>query len=325
MTSVLRVAKDLYAGSSLVNLYAKCGALDRAKAIFSHLLHRDVICWNGLISGYARHGHREEALSCFHQMQHESLCPNVVTFVCMLKACGSVGAISKGKQIHDEVVRRGLLQNDIMLATALIDMYCKCGMLEKAHVLLKELHVRDEVSWSALIAGYAQQGQGYQALNCLKEMKTEGFSPDEITFLSLLSACSHSGLLEEAQMLFEDMTRRYGITPSLEHLTCILVVFGYAGQFNEAISMIRAMPSSGCPEVWLALLGACKKWGNVKVGSFAFGQALLLDNACAAAYVLMASIFASSGMQEDAERVEAMRMKYACCVNQHVGNSVESL
>ena len=138
-------------------------------------------------------------------------------------------------------------------------------------------------------------------------MQDEGLSPDAITFLCVLNACSHSGLLDEAQMYFGRMNERYCIRPNLEHHTCMVVVFGYAGLFEKAISVIHTMPCSDYSSVWLALLAACRKWGNVKVGRFAFDHIIQLDDGCPTAYVFMADIYASSGLQEDVQKIEAMR------------------
>ena len=190
-----------------------------------------------------------------------------------------------------------------MLGTTLVDMYAKCGALTEAQQVLKELSVRDIVSWSALIAGYAQEGQGHEALNCFEGMQSEGFSPDAIAFLSALNACTHSGKLNEVQSYYDIMSTQYGITPKLEHQTCMVVGFGCTGNFDKAMSLIRTIPLSNDPKLWLALLGACRKWGNVKLGMKAFDQAVQLDSGGTAAYVLMADLFAASAMEMDVEKI----------------------
>jgi pentatricopeptide repeat protein len=209
-------------------------------------------------------------------MKDEGIPPDVVTFICILKVCGSTGAIEKGKAIHEEIESRRLLKRDVMLGNALVDMYAKCGMLARAEQTLDELPIRNAVSWSAVIMGYAQQGQGCEALNSFKRMQIDGIHPDEVTYLCILSACSHSGLFTEALTLFENMKQEYGILPKLEHHTCMVMVFGGAGCFDEAISAIGMMPSTDHLAIWLALLGACRKWGNPKLGRIAFDQALKL-------------------------------------------------
>ena len=190
-------------------------------------------------------------------MKNEGLSPDAITFISVLKACGGTGALVKGKQIHDEIVSRGLLEKDIVLGTTLVDMYAKCGMITKAHKVLKELPIRNVVSWNALIAGYAEQGQCHEALNCLQWMQTEGLSPDKVTFVSILSACSHSGLLEKGEGYFEVMCTCYCITPTIEHYTCMIDLFSRAGHFCKAVAMIRQVPSSDHLPAWTALLARC--------------------------------------------------------------------
>ena len=201
---------------------------------------------------------------------------------------------------------KGMLERDIVLGTALVDMYAKCGGLEKAQQVLEELPMRNVVSWTALIAGYAQQGQVQAALECLNKLQIEGLCPDNITFLCVLSACSHSGLVEEAERHYESMTRKYNIVPTLEHHMCMVTVFGCVGQFDKAMSIVETMPSCDCSAIWLALLGACRKWSNSRLGIFAFDQSLRCGSDCGAAYVMMADIYADIGMQKDAEMLEGM-------------------
>ena len=151
---------------------------------------------------YVQHGQSHDAPDSFKRMRNEGLSLDVIMFICTLKACGSMGAIDKGNQIHDEVVKRKLLEKNIVLDTALVHMFARCGMLEKARKVLEELHLRDVIAWSALIAGHAQQGQGHEALKCLKNMKSVGLSLDRVTLVCVLSACAHSGLIYQTQLLY---------------------------------------------------------------------------------------------------------------------------
>ena len=306
---------DIVIGTALVDMYAKCGAPTDAEKILQGLPIRDIVCWNALICAYAQQGRCQEALNCFECMRNEFIDPDAVTFISILNACASMGAINKGKQIHEEIVNRSLLKDDIMLGNALVDMYAKCGELAKARNMLDELPSRDVITWNALIAGYSQKGRGREALDCIECMQSEGLFPDEVTCLCVLSACSHRGLLDEAQTVFANMTKKYGIAPMLEHHTCMLLVLGCAGHFDEAVSVIKVMPSSDYPAVWLTLLSGCRKWGNVKLGGLAFDQVVQLDSSYAAAYILMADIFRAAGMQKDAENVEMMRLKYGLTAN----------
>jgi pentatricopeptide repeat protein len=303
--------KDIVVGNALVDMYAKCGMLAKAQQVLEELPIRDVVSWNALIAGYAQLGRCQEAFDCLDWMQMEGVSPNSITFVSIIKACGGSGALDKGIQVHEEIRTRGLLATDIVFGNALVDMYAKCGVLTKAQEVLEEIPLRDLVAWSALIAGYAQQGQGLEALSCFQRMQSEGFSPDDITFLSVLTACNHAGLLDEAQSFFWNMSREFGIRPSLEHHTSMVAVFGSAGQWDKAMSVIKSMPSLDHPAVWLALLDACRKWGNVKLGKLSFDHVVRAHPSCPTAYVLMINIFAAAGMHEDVERVRFMRLKYA--------------
>ena len=302
--------KDIVLGAALVDMYVKCGVLEKAQKALQELPVRDLLSWNALISGYVQQEKANDALRSFEQMQRDGIAPNLVTLVCVLKACGSAGAIDKGEQIHERIMSEGFRdeENITILGTALVDMYAKCGSLTKAQKILHELPQRNIVSWNALITGYSQQGQGQEALACFEKMRNEGISPNKVTFLCILVACSHSGLLDEAEMLFEKMTKIYAINPEFEHHTCMVLVFGSRGNFDKAL--LIALQSCDHLEVWVALLGGCRKWGNVKLGSLAFDQAMQLDSTCAAAYALMATIFSIAGFQEDAEKVDAMRLKY---------------
>jgi pentatricopeptide repeat protein len=303
--------KDIVLGTALVDMYAKCGELVKAEKVLEGLSVRNAVVWNALIVGSTQQGRCHEAVNYFEAMRRESFSPDAVTYTCILKACGSIGAIDKGKQIHEEILNRGLIKSDLVLGTAVVDMYAKCGSLTKAQKVLEELPDRDVVAWNVLIAGYALQGEAHEALKCFSRIQTEGITPDEVTFLCVLSACGRMGLVDDARMLFQDMSSKYGISPSVEHHICMIVVFGYGGQFDKAMSVIELMQSSNFPTVWLALLGACRRWGNVELGKLAFDQVIQLDDSNSAAYVLMASLFADVGMQEDAENIEATRWKYA--------------
>ena len=290
--------KEIVLGNALVDMYAKCGELLKAQQLLGELPNRDIVSWNTLITAYAECGQGHEALECFERMQSEGLSPNEVTLICILKACSCTGAIDKGKQIHDDIVGLSLMEVDIALGNALIDMYVKCGALSKAEEVLKELPIRSVISWNSLIAGYAQQGQGHEALNCLEKMQTDGLSPDEVTFLCVLSACSHSALMGEARRLFGNMERRYGISPNIEHHTCMISVLGSAGRFEEAMSVIKVIPDSDHSDLWLALLGACRKWGNVKLAQWTFEESKIhMDEDYEAAYVCIESIYASGCME----------------------------
>ena len=261
--------KPIELGNVLVGMYAKCNALAKAEHVLNDLPVRDVVSWNTLISAYTQHEQGEAALTCFEKMHTDKISPNVITFICILRACGSVGAIYKGKQLHNDIITKGWLEKHIALGNALLNMYAKCGDLGKAHEMFEELLVRDAISWNALMTGYVQQGQGREALDCFEWMQAEGLSPDEVTYLCVLKACSYSGFLDEGQEQFAKMTIVYGITPYIEHMMCMVYLFACAGLFDKALSQIKNIPFLHYP-VWCALLGSCQKWGKVNLGRLSF-------------------------------------------------------
>ncbi|KAI5084976.1 hypothetical protein GOP47_0001145 [Adiantum capillus-veneris] len=296
-------------GGALVNMYAKCGALMQAQHVLENLPSRDIVSWSALIAGYAYNGQCQQALACVDLMQREGIAPNAVTFVGILKACAIVGAIDKGKELHDEISRNGLLEHDLVLSGALVDMYVKCGALSQAQSVLEKLPVRNVVVWNALITGYAQEGQGDQALKCFEQMQDEGILPSRATFFCLLNLCSHLGLVEKSHELFSSMEPIYGIKPDIECFTCVIDLLGRAGHLVKAAEVIQEMPFSATSDIWLCLLGACWEWVDVNVGAWAFEQAVELDKHDGALYVFMANIYAAAGMPEKAKGIEAMRLK----------------
>ena len=287
--------KDVYLGNALIHLYAKCGILTKAQEVFNDLPFRNVVSWNALISGYTQHCRGHEALNCFEQMQGEGLSPNGITFLCIVKACGSIGALDKGKQIQEEVVSRGLLEKDVLYGNALLDMYSKCGAPSKAQEVFAELKIRDIVSWTALMAGYAQVGKEDIVINIFNEMMRDGMEPDLITFTVVLNACTHSGLVDSGQLCFISMRLDYGIIPTLEHQTCMVDLFSRAGNIDKAMSMIMTMPVLDYLPMWISLLGACQRGQSVELGRLAFEHAMKLDDTYASAYVSMSNVYASAG------------------------------
>ena len=181
-----------------------------------------------------------------------------------------------------------------MLGNALVDMYSKCGSLEKAQEVFEQLPTRNNVSWSCLIAGYTQLGKSSMVLDLYRRMKGEGVMPNPITFIVLLTACSHAGLVKEGRKLFDEMYLAYALSPTTEHYTCMIDLFGRAGDFDEMKALLEKMPSCDHIPLYLSILGACSKWRNVKFGIWAFKQVMDLDGNCAAAYMYMESMYTSS-------------------------------
>ena len=204
------VSKDVHIATALIITYTKYGLMEKAQEIFQQLAMRDVVAWNAMITGYAKNGCGHESLKCFAQMNDEGVFPNRITYIFVLKACGIVGSLKVGEDIHAIVRKQGLLEKYGIIVSALVDMYFKCGAVEKAQEVFEKLHVPDVASWNTLITGYTKTGLGHEALRCFKKMLDVGFSPNIVTYIGVLKACAMVGSLEIGQHV-EDEIRKRGL------------------------------------------------------------------------------------------------------------------
>jgi pentatricopeptide repeat protein len=251
-------------------MYAKCGFLVEAQQAFNKLQVKDVVTWNTLIAGYSDQEQGEEAIKRFDQMRMEGVSPDSATLLGGLKACCLLGTLHRGSEMHSEIVKRGLLKEDSNLGNALVDMYAKCGSVAASRDVFDKLQARDLVSWNSLIGGYAHSGESEKVFEIFQCMLAGGIKPGMITYILVLNACSRNGLIRRSCTFFEGMSRNHGMVPVVEHFACIVDLLGRVGQLCEAASTIRN--SSYCASLvpWIALLGACRKWGNAKLGKEAF-------------------------------------------------------
>ncbi|KAH7292188.1 hypothetical protein KP509_29G055100 [Ceratopteris richardii] len=264
---------DLVIGRILIDMYAGSGSPFLANQVFDALQIRDVFSWTALLTALSEHGHDREVLNCFQQMKLEGVFPDALTVIPCLRACGNLGALDMGEELHGEIERRGLLVYDCAVGNTLVDMYAKSGNLSSAQVVFDKLPNHDVVSWTALIAGYAQFGDVDNSCITFNKMMQNGVRPDSITFLVLLSACGRSGLVSKTQMYYEAMSKEYGIVPSLEHQACIVNCFGQAGHTSMILGMLEQIPTDATVW-WHTVLCACRMSGNVDFGHLAFACAV---------------------------------------------------
>ncbi|XP_010250014.1 PREDICTED: pentatricopeptide repeat-containing protein At1g08070, chloroplastic-like [Nelumbo nucifera] len=297
------LGSNLHLVNSLIDMYAKCGDLETARGLFDGIHQRDRVSWNVMIGGYTHKGHYKEALTLFRQMQQSNEEPNDVTFLSILPACAHLGALDLGKWIHAYIDRNfSNLSNDA-LSTSLIDMYAKCGNIDAAKQVFDAMRPKTLASWNAMISGLAIHGHADMSLGLFLKMADEGFKPDDITFVSVLSACSHAGLVEVGCQLFESMTRDYKISPKLQHYGCMIDLLGRAGLFEEAEALIKSMEMKPDGAIWGSLLGACRVHGNVELGEFVADHLFQLEPENPGGYVLLSNIYAGAGRWEDVARI----------------------
>lgn len=284
--------KDPLIGSALVDMYGKCALVLEAQAVFDQLPIRLVASWTPLIAAYAEHGLCEDALHWFEKMRLDGFCPDAVTYLCCLKASGNLGVVDKGQEIHAEIVEKGM-ETDTLLCGALVDLYTKCGLLWEAWEVFDNSPLPNLVSWTSLIVGFASQGECEHVFRLLEKMWEAGILPDEITLLSILTVCSHVGLVEIGLKYLEIISKDFGVSPTFEHHNCVLDLLGRAGQVDETLVWVKDMPLQPNFVTWRTVLGACTKYCLLESGRLAFNYAVELDEQQAAPFILMSNIFAS--------------------------------
>lgn len=256
--------KDMVSWNSFISGLSENHMLDDARVIFEKMPKRDVVSWTAIISAYVQAGYGGVALDMFLDMLARGIKPNQLTVCSLLSACGNLGAIKLGEQFHALIFKLGL-DTHLFVGNALISMYFKCGYDYGFHVF-GEMPEHDLVSWNAVLAGCAQNGLGKEAIEIFEQMEAEGVLPDQMSFLGVLCACSHAGLVDEGWAHFNSMTQNYGIMPLLYHYTCMVDLLGRAGYVSEAEAIIDSMPVKPDAVIWEALLGACRIHHNVELG-----------------------------------------------------------
>ncbi len=298
---------DVFVRNSLIDMYAKCGAIDDAWKVFNRMTTRTVISWNAMILGHVKCGQGQKALELSQQMQREGVQPDPVTFVGMLNACASVAALEEGRRVHEQIIRSDC-ESDVFVSCSLVDMYAKCGGIKDAERVFNRMATRDVVSWNAMLVGYAMHGHAKEALEHFESMCQEGIAIDKITFLALLSACNHAGLVDEGLCYFESMHSVYSVSATAEHYACMADLLGRAGHLNKAENLISTMSCKPCVSVWRALLGACRIHGNTEMGERIAKQVVELDPGNTAGYVLLSNIYANAGKWDLVSNIQQQRL-----------------
>ncbi|KAL3834556.1 hypothetical protein ACJIZ3_009292 [Penstemon smallii] len=321
---------DVYVQNALISLYSECGVLMDARKMFDEMSNRDVVSWNSIIvgclrggeldialglfqemnerrniitwnsviTGLVQGGRAKEALEVFHEMQVSNnnknmVRPDKITVANALSACASLGAIDHGRWVHSYLERSGI-ECDMVIGTALVDMYGKCGCIEKAFEVFKGMPDKDVLAWTAMISVIALHGYGNEAFELFQEMEAVGVRPNAVTFVGLLSACAHSGLVGKGRWCFDIMRRIHLIHPQVQHYACMVDILSRAGLFTEAEELIRSMPMRPDVFVWGALLGGCQLHGNVKLGEKVAQNLIELDPHNHAFYMNLCDLYAKA-------------------------------
>ncbi|XP_058087738.1 pentatricopeptide repeat-containing protein At4g02750-like [Magnolia sinica] len=293
--------KDIVSWNSLIAGLSQNHMLDDARTTFEKMPDRDVVSWTAMISAYVQAGHGVEAMEVFAGMLCSGTKPNTSTVTSILSACASLGATKLGKQIHCLIFKLGL-EADIFVGNALISMYFKCGCADAIWVF-NEMPERDVVTWNSVLDGCAHHGFGKEAVEIFEQMKAEGVLPNQVSFVGLLCACSHAGLIDEGWHYFNSMSRDYGLMPLEAHYACMVDLLGRAGHLYEAEALIENMPIEPDSVVWGALLGACKIHQNIELGRRVAEKLFALEPQNSGTYILLSNIYASLGLWNEVGEV----------------------
>ncbi|XP_057972325.1 pentatricopeptide repeat-containing protein At1g08070, chloroplastic-like [Malania oleifera] len=294
--------KNIVSWNSMLAGYVKCGSVKDAFKLFRDMPRRDVVSWNTMLACYAQCGKSNEALDLFDEMRAAGIMPTEATVVSLLSACAHLGALSQGLRVHAYINERKIEVNSIV-GTALVDMYCKCGSISRATKAFNSMQCKDVLAWNTIISGMAMHGHVKEAQQLFNEMQEKGVAPNDITFVAMLGAFSHAGMVEEGGRLLACMSSTYGIDPKVEHYGCVLDLLGRAGRLEEAIELIGSMPMEPTAGAWGALLGGCRIHGNVEVGKRVGKHLINLQPHHSGRYILLSNIYAAAKQWDEARKV----------------------
>ncbi|XP_010248045.1 PREDICTED: pentatricopeptide repeat-containing protein At3g14730 [Nelumbo nucifera] len=301
---------DIAVSNSLIDMYGKCKDVVDALEIFEKMLDRDIFSWNSIIAVHQQSGDHDGTLSLFDRMREAGVCPDVVTITTVLPACSSMAALMRGKEIHGYTIVSGMRKDedgeeihDIHADNAILDMYAKCGSLKDAGLFFDKMRNKDVASWNIMIMGYGMHGFGNEALIMFRLMCESGVRPDEVSFVGVLSACSHAGLVSLGWQFLARMELDHGVIPTVEHYACVVDMLGRAGRLDEAYKLAVTMPIESNPVVWRAFLAACRIHGNTTLAEIANKRLLEIEPEHSGSYVLISNVYGSMGRYEDVSDV----------------------
>ncbi|CAK7346707.1 unnamed protein product [Dovyalis caffra] len=298
---------DALLGTTLVDVYAKVGDIDSAEKVFDEMVKRDVASWNALIYGFAQGSKPTEALNLFKRMEIDGFKPNGVSVVGALSACAQLGALKEGEKIHG-YIKDERLDMSAQVCNVVMDMYAKCGFVDKAFLVFERMSCKkDIITWNTMIMAFAMHGDGHKAIELFEKMGQSGVRPDDVTYLAVLSACNHGGLVEEGFRLFNSM-KRCGVKPNVKHYGSVVDLLGRAGRLHEACDIVNSMPMAPDAVLWQTLLGASKTHRNVEIAETVSRKLVEMGSNHCGDFVLLSNVYAARERWADVGRVrEAMK------------------
>ncbi|KAF5470094.1 hypothetical protein F2P56_010637 [Juglans regia] len=298
------MGRNVFVATSLVDMYAKCGDMEKARCVFDRMGEKDIVTWSTMIQNYALNGLPKEALDLFFQMRRENLKPDRYAMVGVLSACARLGALDLGNWASGLMDRNEFLTNPV-LGTALIDMYVKCGSMVQGWEVFKGMKEKDRVVWNAIISGLSMNGHVKAAFGLFAQIEKTGIQPDGNTFIGLLCGCTHAGLVDEGRRYFNSMNLVFSVTPTIEHYGCMVDLLGRAGLLDEAHQLITSMPMEANAIVWGALLSGCRLHRNTKLAEHVLKKLIQLEPWNSGNYVLLSNIYSVSHRWDEAAELRS--------------------
>lgn len=297
-----------YLKTKLLILYAKSGDLGTAYILHEKLVEKSQVSWNAMVAGHVQKGLVEVGLECYFKMRQSGLVPDQYTFASVFRACATLASLEHGKRAHGVLIKCQIGDN-VVVSSALVDMYFKCSSLSDGHKVFNISSNRNVITWTALIFGYAQHGRVFEVLESFKSMINEGYRPNYVTFLAVLAACGRGGFVSEAHRYFSSMTTDYGIEPRGQHYAAMADLLARAGRLQEAYSFVLAAPCKEHSVIWGALVGGCKVHENIDLMKYAAASYFALDAENSGKYVVLSNAYATCGLWDNVAEVRAMMKK----------------
>ncbi|KAK6142530.1 hypothetical protein DH2020_022878 [Rehmannia glutinosa] len=287
---------NVFVDSSLVDMYAKCGMVEESQRVFDRMERKNSVSWCALLGGYCRKGEFEVVIELFRNMEKD-----LYSFGTVLRACAGLAAEKLGKEVHCQYLKRGSWR-DVVVESALVDLYAKCGYVDFAYRIFLKMPVKNLITWNSMIGGFAQNGRGGEAVRIFDQMIQERVKPDYISFIEVLFACSHSGLVDEGRKYFMSMYKDYGLKAGIEHYSCMVDLLGRAGKIEEAEDLIMNSEFRNDPSLWAALLGACATT-NPTVAERIAKKMIELKPDYHLSYILLANVYRAAGRWKDSHKI----------------------
>uniref|UniRef100_A0A0D9XX24 DYW domain-containing protein n=1 Tax=Leersia perrieri TaxID=77586 RepID=A0A0D9XX24_9ORYZ len=298
-TIAIKLALDSnsFVGTAILDVYAKCNMIKDACWVFEKMPEKTSVTWSSLFAGYVQNGLHEEALCLFRSAQREGIQLTEYTVSSILSTCASLALIIEGTQVHAVIVKHGFHRN-LFVATSLVDVYARCGQIAKSYEVFADMEQKNVVLWNAMIASFSRHAHSWEAMILFEKMQQEGISPNEVTYLSVLSACSHTGLIEEGRHYFHLLMSDWIVEPNVLHYSCMVDVLGRSGKTDEAWELLNKMPFEPTVSMWGSLLGSCRIHKNIRLARIAAEKLFHLERENGGNHVLLSNVYAACGNWE---------------------------